>query len=179
MMGRLLHWCRKLARRIGSCLTALLILTAFVVTILYLAGIRPYVVTTGSMEPAIPVRSLCFVNEHIPLEEVAAGEVISFRLGDDLLVTHRVTGICGGSYFTKGDANPVPDAAPVTSDNYIGKTVAVIPRLGTILLLLHSRPGQITAAGLIAFLLLWSWIPGKNAAPAGKKGGDDENANTT
>ena len=82
-------------RKFASFLTTLVIISAFVITALFLMKIKPYVVTTGSMEPAIPVKSVCFVNENIPLENINVGEVISFRISDDVLVTHRVTKISG------------------------------------------------------------------------------------
>ena len=46
-------------------------------------------------------------------------------------MTHRVVEIENGNYFTKGDANNVKDAVPVTYDNVEGKIVGpVIPLLG-------------------------------------------------
>ena len=131
--------------------------------VLYLIRIKPYVVTTGSMEPAIPVRSICFVNEKISLESISVGEVISFRLGDDALVTHRVTAINGGDYTTKGDANNTEDSAPVTKENYVGKTVFVIPFVGVVPIFLHSTRGMIAAVTVILLLIIISFIPkGKN-----------------
>ncbi|MBR1384925.1 MAG: signal peptidase I [Ruminococcus sp.] len=151
----------KLIQHIVSFLTTLFILAAMTVATLFLLKIKPYVVTTGSMEPAIPVSSICFVDENIPLASIEVGEVISFRLGDDILVTHRVTAIDHGEYTTKGDANNTEDAAPVTSENYLGKTVFVLPKLGVILIFLHSGRGKIAAVTLIILLFILSFLPKK------------------
>ena len=110
------------------------LLTALAVAILYLAHIRPYVVLSGSMEPAIPVHSVCFVNENIPFAQITPGEVISFRMEGGMLVTHRVSAVQDGRCTTKGDANSIEDAVPVTADNYIGKTVAVIDETSCLVL---------------------------------------------
>ncbi len=115
------------------------------------------------MEPAIPVHSICFVNENIPLENIESGEVISFRIGDNMLVTHRVTEIHDNEYTTKGDANNTEDAAPVTAENYIGKTVFVIPKAGIAVLYLHTRHGKIAAVTIIAALLILSFLPKKDS----------------
>ncbi len=149
----------KYIRKFTSFLTTLIIISAFVITALFLMKIKPYVVTTGSMEPAIPVKSVCFVNENIPLENINVGEVISFRISNDVLVTHRVTKISGEEYTTKGDANNTEDFSTVTKQNYIGKTVFVIPKVGFILICLHSRKGRIIAVTLIVLLLILSFIP--------------------
>ena len=153
MKGGLLHRVGALLQRLLSLAASLVILTAIVTLGLYAAGIKPYVVVTGSMEPAIPVRSICFVNENVPLETIKVGEVISFRLSDNMLVTHRVVAVTDGAYTTKGDANNIADAAPVTAENYIGKTVFVIPKLGVLLVLLHTAGGKIAAAALALVLL--------------------------
>ncbi|MBQ8920870.1 MAG: signal peptidase I [Oscillospiraceae bacterium] len=147
-------------------MTTLFILAALTLTVLYLAKIRPYVVTTGSMEPAIPVHSVCFVNENTPLSSIAAGEVIAFRMEGGMLVTHRVTAVSGGKYTTKGDANNTEDGPSVTAENYIGKTVFVIPKLGTVMIFLHSSAGKILAAAVIVLLLAASFIPQKKKPAA-------------
>ena len=135
-------------------------------TILFIAKIRPYVVKTGSMEPAIPVHSLCFVNENVTLSSISVGDVISFRAGEDLLVTHRVVEINGGEYTTRGDANNADDASPVTDANYIGKTFCVIPKIGVIPGFLHTTSGKSIACTIVLILLILSSVPvQKNDVP--------------
>ncbi|MBR1393318.1 MAG: signal peptidase I [Ruminococcus sp.] len=151
----------KCLKGICSFIASLVIVTAAVVVVLYICGIRPYVVVSPSMEPAIPVRSVCFVNERTPLEEVKVGEVISFEMSDGMPATHRVVSIDGGEYTTKGDANQTEDNSPVTKDNYIGKTVVVIPKVGVLLSFLHRPAGIAAAGGIIALLLVLSFVPDK------------------
>ena len=156
----------KQLQKIMYFLISLLSLTAITIVVLYLLKIKPYVVTTGSMQPAIPVHSICFVNENIPLETIEIGEVISFRIGDNILVTHRITDIQDDEYFTKGDANNTEDASSVTKENYIGKTILVFPKVGIILIYLHSKRGKIVAVTLMILLLILSFLPEKRDGAA-------------
>ena len=152
----------KAAKKAASFLSVLVIITAVVLSALYAMHIKPYVVMTGSMEPAVPASSICFVNENIPLDSISVGEVISFRLGEDMLVTHRVTAIDNGEYTTKGDANNTEDAAPVTAENYIGKTVFVIPKIGIMMIFLHTQKGRAAAVAVIALMVIISFLPRNN-----------------
>ena len=156
-------------QKAASFVITLIIICAIAVTALFLAKIKPYVVTTGSMVPAIPVHSVCFVNENATLESIAVGDVISFRMGDSALVTHRVTAINDGRYTTKGDANNTEDTSPVTAENYIGKTVFVIPKIGTAAVFLHRRTGRVLAAVVIVLLMVTSFIPTKKDEKTGKE----------
>lgn len=151
----------RIIRKVSVILSTLLIITALTVFVLFIAGIRPYVVKTGSMEPALPVGCLCFVNENTPLNEISVGNVISFRMGNNAVVTHRVTAISGNKYTTKGDANDLDDSSPVTSQNYIGKIIFSIPKIGLIPVYLHTRKGLISTAALILILLILNFIPNK------------------
>ena len=165
----LLHSVWTVIRRAASFLTTLIILVSVCITVLFLAGIKPYVVLTGSMEPAIPVNSVCFVNEHTPLSDIAVGDVISFHMGE-LLVTHRVTEISDGAYTTKGDANSINDASPVTKQNYIGKTICIVPGIGVLFVFLQSKTGKLAAAVLIALVIVLSFLPsGEVKENAGKE----------
>ncbi|MCR4646067.1 MAG: signal peptidase I [Oscillospiraceae bacterium] len=153
-----LAFCKKLSGIIVSVLTTAIIVTAAVIIALFFAKIKPYVVVSGSMEPAIHVHSVCFVNENVPLEDIVPGDVISFRMDENMLVTHRVTAVSDGSCTTKGDANSIEDASPVTASNYIGKTVFVVPKIGAVMVLLHTTWGRIAAGGIIILLFILSFI---------------------
>ncbi len=164
----MLRGIRSMAAKAVSFVTSLIILIALTVTVLFLLKIKPYVVITPSMEPAVPLNSVCFVNEKFPLEDIAVGDVISFRLGSDSRVTHRVSAISGGQYFTKGDANQIEDSAPVTAENYIGKTVLVIPKVGILLTFLHTLCGKIIAGTVIVLLAVISFLPKKKTEQESK-----------
>ena len=148
-----------LLKHIASFVTGAVVLAAVTVGILFVTGIRPYVVMTGSMEPAIPVLSVCFVDRNVPLTDIRVGEVIAFRVGSDLLVTHRVAAIQEDGYLTKGDANNTEDSSLVTQENYVGKTVAVFPKIGAVVVFLRSTRGRIVAITGIVVLILLSFIP--------------------
>ena len=75
--------------------------------------LTPLVVTSGSMEPAMPAHSLILVQEIDP-RDVRIGDIITFDPPGPIgRVTHRVVARARSGlhwYFTtKGDANPAPD----------------------------------------------------------------------
>ena len=130
-----------------------LVAAATAVLLLLLLGIRPYAVSTGSMEPTIPTGAVCFVNQRAAFSELAARDVIVFRLGD-LLVTHRAVRIDASGVTTKGDANNTEDlSGKVTAENFVGKVVFWIPLVGKLLLYARSLRGKIILFGLLLLFL--------------------------
>ncbi|MEG3069524.1 MAG: hypothetical protein RQM92_00485 [Candidatus Syntrophopropionicum ammoniitolerans] len=74
------------------------------------------------------------MTKNIAPENVAVGDVISFRVENDIMVSHRVTEIqtAGGlSFLTKGDANIGMDAVNVRPETIEG------------LYIWRGRPGEI------------------------------------
>lgn len=110
------------------CIAAYLLIAAPMV-----AGYRPVVVLSGSMEPTFHVASVIYYKD-TPFEEIQEGDVITFRAGSgDSLVTHRVEEKqeISQSFITKGDANNSSDPNPVSFENVVGKTALVsIPYAG-------------------------------------------------
>lgn len=93
-------------------------------------GLKPEVVTTGSMAPTYNVGTIIYYKK-VDSSEIQTGDAISYRLNNGEMVTHRVIEIENGNYVTKGDANNVKDAAPVSFSSVEGKVVGpVIPILG-------------------------------------------------
>lgn len=85
-------------------------------------GYKPFIVLSGSMEPAIKAGDLIITKKIAP-EKVAVGDVISFRVENDIVVSHRVTEINtegGVSFLTKGDANVGMDAVEVQPETIEG-----------------------------------------------------------
>ena len=81
-----------------------------------LAGLHLYSVESGSMTPEYPVDSLIIVREVEP-ESIQPGDVITFVANaDGMAVTHRVVSkdSVERTFTTKGDANDVNDAVPVS-----------------------------------------------------------------
>ena len=80
-----------------------------------------YAVMSGSMEPYYHVGSVVIVDKHFTPEEIAVGDPITFRKGDNAIATHRVIEVNEETreFKTKGDANEVEDLAPVPFENVI------------------------------------------------------------
>ena len=93
-------------RCIGNTVLGLMLVTALVLLIPGLFGIRPYVVYSGSMEPEIPTGAVVFTKEgeFSPKK----GDIITFHNGDTV-VTHRVVKKEKDIFITKGDANKTED----------------------------------------------------------------------
>lgn len=132
------------------------------------AGYRPVVVLSGSMEPAYHVGSVIYYKA-APFEEIAAGNPITFRVGEDgSLVTHRVVEKRESSqeFVTKGDANETADPNPVSYALVAGKASGVsIPYAGY-LVTFGKRPAVIAVMAGILFLGMLA-----DFTEAGRKGG--------
>jgi signal peptidase len=121
------------------------------------AGATPYVVLTDSMEPSLPVGTLV-VSRPVEPERIGTGSVITYQLrsGEEQLVTHRVVGVgitVGGerTYVTQGDANDVPDAAPVRDVQVRGALWYRVPYLGHVA---GAFTGQREVTGIVLAVLL-------------------------
>ena len=142
--------------RVINVLATVVILVAFVVllrTVFTPAGEIPTIMgygfmrtLTGSMEPAIPVHSFIVVDTDNS-QVYQAGDIITFHSSDDALEgslnTHRIVSVEAASdgslvYHTKGDANPVEDAAPVPAGDVVGRVVFVSAGLGVVVSLLTN-----------------------------------------
>lgn len=135
-----------------------------------LFGLTPYSVLSGSMEPTYHVGSLIYV-EKVDPSEIEVGDPITFVLNEDLVVaTHRVVEIDAENehFYTKGDANDAPDAAPVYFKNLLGRPVFTIPYLGYAADFLSSRQGMIVGICGFIILLLLMFFPDIMRAVDGK-----------
>lgn len=101
-----------------------IILIAVAIASPMVAGYKPVVVLSGSMEPEYPVGSVTYYKE-ASFEEISVGDAITFDLGEDSLATHRVVEIneSDQTFVTKGDNNETNDANPVAYTSVQGKTV--------------------------------------------------------
>ena len=144
IMNRLFRFLFWIFRICYEFIRTAVIFSAFAIGILYLIGIRPYVVQTGSMEPAIPVNSICLVKQNFSYDSITIGDVIAFRIGENTMVTHRVVSIDKDGFTTKGDANNTEDAAKVTRENFVGKNIFHIPKAGILFFYFRTRWGKIS-----------------------------------
>lgn len=98
-----------------------------------LFGVVPYAVMTGSMEPALPVGALVYVNTNNKAPDI--NDVIAFNMANGVVVTHRVIAVQDGKFITKGDANNTEDLAPVSEPQIIGTCMFHIPFIGYMFLI--------------------------------------------
>ena len=127
-----------------------LIIIIFIATKIF--RIEPYVVMSGSMEPAIHTGSLVFVDTKD--KDINVGDIIAFNKGD-ISVTHRVSGINeDGTYITKGDANESIDSAPIAREQIIGTILFTVPVMGFMVTYLRTPYGIAALVGLIAIYLV-------------------------
>lgn len=104
-----------------------------------LAGLSPYIVMSGSMEPVIQTGSMVYIAGMDKKEgPVVKGDIMAYMAGDGMPVVHRVYSTEGG-YTMKGDANDVPDAAMVDYSQFIGEHRFSIPKLGYVMANLESH----------------------------------------
>lgn len=145
---------------LGSLIMWAAILLCLVLTAPRLAGIKTYVVISGSMEPAIPVGSMVY-SKAVDPKTLQTGDVIVFyssKVGpgdagtkDVIPITHRVVlnDTKAGEITTKGDANDQADISKVTYLNVEGKVIFHIPHLGYLAAPLSSTTGKIAIALII------------------------------
>lgn len=114
----------------------LLILMCLILFILKLRGISPYIVLSGSMEPALKTGGIVWVRDDHTLP--AVGDIIMYKRGDSF-ITHRVTAREGDWYITKGDANPEADPVPVCTEEVKGKVIYSVPFAGYAVMFLKKR----------------------------------------
>lgn len=126
--------------------------------ILWIRGIQPLIVISGSMEPEIRVGSVCLADTGVSFGEIRIGDVIVYRLNDDTLVTHRVIDKTEEGLETKGDANDVSDGIAATPENLYGRVVATILYLGYCIMFLKIPAVRITAGAGLSLLYLLTMI---------------------
>ena len=108
-------------------------------------GYKPFIVLSGSMEPAIMAGDLIITKKIAP-EKIAVGDVISFRVEKDIVVSHRVTEIhseAGVTFLTKGDANVGLDAVEVQPETIEGIYIWRGAGLGRFALFLQTPIGML------------------------------------
>lgn len=144
------------SRTLGVLGTLILAVTALVCAALFLPrffGITPYVVSTGSMEPALPVGSVVYAQAVAPAE-LQEGDVVTFasaRQGDSV-VTHRVVANdpAAQELTTQGDANTAPDPDPVAYERVRGVMAFSVPVLGILAAGLSSGGGKLALLAVVA-----------------------------
>lgn len=129
-----------------------------VITVPLLSGISPYVVLSGSMEPAIQTGSLAFI-EKTDAGSLKKGDIICFQSSPSTVTTHRIYSIASdGRITTKGDANRITDPKPVNPKNIIGKYRFSVPFLGYGSAWIKTKQGLIVCGMVLIFNAMISII---------------------
>lgn len=151
---------KKICGFLSGVLLIVLAVLAGILIIPKIMGYEEMAVLTGSMEPNYPVGSLIFVKEEDP-ENLKVGDVITYRLDEDTVVTHRIVEINQEeqTVTTKGDANSDNDGSPVSYSNIVGKAHFNIPYLGFIAMNIKTPKGIITVCGVLVAIILLTFIP--------------------
>ena len=138
-----------------------------------LCGIRPFIVLSGSMEPAFSAGSLCFVDTKAKFENAETGDVIAYETAGGSMVTHRAVSISEGKIETKGDANEIEDAKPVYEENVIGTPIFTVPELGFLMNKIQNPPGRYVALGIAVALIFFVFITDSLTDDKKKKKGQE------
>lgn len=137
---------RKILYGLAVCLAVL----SFTLGCLAVCRVRMFIVMSGSMEPSISTGSLIIADT--TKKEPAAGEVVTYSMGETR-VTHRVIRLeQDGSLITKGDANPSEDPAPVKLDQIEGTVLFAVPKAGSMIISLRS-PSAVCFLFLLSIIL--------------------------
>lgn len=108
-------------------------------------GYKPFIVLSGSMEPAIQAGDL-IITKVIEPEKIAVGDIIAFEAEKNTIVTHRVTDVRteeGLSFLTKGDANTGADARAVGVDDLEGIYLWRLAGVGNFAMFLQTPLGML------------------------------------
>lgn len=130
--------------------TAAAVIGAGILFIPKLAGVRPYVILSSSMEPAICTGSLIFVNTRDRKPE--EGDIVTFVLGksgQEVVVTHRIHRVTDGGYITKGDHNDTADPVLLTEEHMIGTCIGILPGAGYVTAALKGKRAFWASAALL------------------------------
>ena len=124
---------------IGTLILMVVIATSVPLAVPTLLGYEVYNVTSGSMEPALPVGSVIYVQPADPAT-IQAGDIIAYH-SDSTVITHRVVEnrFVEGEFVTKGDANEREDFINTRYADLVGMVKYHIPYLGNYLMI-YSKP---------------------------------------
>lgn len=151
---------KKICGFLSGLLLVILAILAAALLLPRIAGYQGMAVLTGSMEPKYPVGSLIYVKEVDPAE-LSVGDVITYRLNESTVVTHRIVEIDeeNQQVTTKGDANEANDGQPISYNNIVGRADFNIPYLGFIAIYSKSPVGILAVCGVLVAIILLTFLP--------------------
>ncbi len=162
-----------LCSTLGTLMLTAVILSALPLALPRLLGYNAYSVVSGSMEPALPVGSVVYV-ESAGVSQIRAGDIIAFD-DEGTVVTHRVIESLPqeGAFITKGDANPSLDIKPTPYWKLIGRVKLCVPLLGRVLSLYAVPEGKLALGTFALSGLLLRVLGSRLYARAAAKGREE------
>jgi signal peptidase len=159
---------KKTVSVVASVVFYLVITAVLLGVVLNFVGVKPYIVMSGSMEPAIHTGSVCFVDTNVAYEDIALDDVVAYRPTlNGGFVTHRVIGIYDSGFETKGDANDVSDGISTTRESFYGKTLFSIPYIGFIIKYVQTPFGLASLGILVVIYMTYCAIKNNNGNKQG------------
>lgn len=154
MVEKICNWISRIIFLILLILVLLLFVPNFV-------GFKTFSVISGSMEPDIPVGSLVYTKS-VEFEDIEIGDVISYKLSEDTMVTHRVNSINAenNTLITKGDANDDVDGSEVQKSQIVGKVIFTVPYLGYMAIYSRTPLAIVAVCIIVAVLITVNMLPG-------------------
>lgn len=133
----------KYIRIIFNSIVTLFIIIGLGAIVLYLLGIKSYIVVSGSMEPTIKTGGVVFINTNFNVNDIKKNDIIAYKSTNEILIVHRVIDINSEGIITKGDANNTADGVIINNNNFIGKEVFHIPYIGYLIANFKTKYGFI------------------------------------
>ena len=125
-----------------------------------------YVVSSGSMIPALQVYDVIVVEGNTPFQDIEKGDIIVFyapakyEKGEERVIVHRTHLVMSENpktVQTKGDANVGSLGGtdyPITEKIYLGKVEYVIPQVGYITKILQPPINYIIIAVIVGIMVV-------------------------
>ena len=149
----------RVFRRLMALILDVILLAGLTLIVAALLGVKPYVVESGSMEPAIQTGSVCLINSHARYEDVRLGEVVCFDSAVGKKVIHRAVNITPQGIETQGDANETSDGITTTPETYAGKVLIAVPKVGYGVYWMQSPRGMVISVAVLLVLFILAWEP--------------------
>ena len=113
-------------------------------------GIKPFVLVTGSMEPAIYGGDLV-ITKTVDPSKLKPDDIISFKDGNSV-ITHRIKELTEKdgkpAFITQGDANNAADENSVAYSQVEGIHLFKIGRLGNLAMFMQTPAGMLIFVGI-------------------------------
>lgn len=126
-----------------------------------------YVVSSGSMIPALQIGDIIIVQDTNLSDGIFEGDVIVFDRPTDkqVVVVHRVIDVVDDTpqraLRTKGDNNRLVDGWLVTEEYFLGKVIFTVPKIGYLTRILSPPLNFIFVIIILAVIFLSEALPSK------------------